>query len=74
MKLQSSLNEFQVQTRSFCEIAIFSQRVSRGREGQNKHIKFDKSEPPPISAAGLLGPDLVLAPFAGFTVSQCLIP
>ena len=60
MKLQSSNNEFQVQIRSFCEIAIFS-RVSRGREGQNKHITFHKSEksPPPISAAGLLGPDLV---------------
>ena len=59
MKLQSSHNEFQVQIRSFCEIAIFS-RVSRGRECQNKHIKFDKSEKsPPISAAGLLGPDLV---------------
>ena len=25
MKLQSSVNEFQVQIRSFCEIAIFSQ-------------------------------------------------
>ena len=32
--------------RSFCEIAIFSQRVSRGCECQNKHIKFDKSDPP----------------------------
>ena len=45
MKLQSS-HEFQVQIQSFCEIAIFSQRVSRGCECQNKHIKFDKSDPP----------------------------
>ena len=39
VKLQSSVNEFQVQIRSFCEIAIFSQWVSRGHERQNKHLK-----------------------------------
>ena len=73
MKSQSSNNEFQVQIRSFCEIAIFSQRVSRGRECQNKHIKFDITEKsPPISAAGLLGLDLVYI-FAWEYVQVCLL-
>ena len=53
MKSQSSHNEFQVQIWSFCEIAIFSQRVSRGHECQNKHLKTSTY----MSRLQMQGPD-----------------